>query len=98
MVAHGLQRYGFTEEARTLARKSYDVAAADPDIYEWYNAETGKSEGAHPLCAGAEVLMRFLPTELETDFNPVLIEDAGKPLEDGKLRKALSISGNFGKP
>jgi hypothetical protein len=85
MVAHGLQRYGFREEALTLARKSYEVAAADADIYEWYNAETAKPEGAHPLCAGVEVLMRVLPTELATDFNPVLIEDAGKPLEDGEL-------------
>ena len=95
MVTHGLQRYGFMEEARTLARKSYEVAAADAEIYEWYNAETGKPEGSHPLCAGAEVLMRFLPTELETDFNPVLIEDADKPFDDRKLRKALSLSGEF---
>ena len=95
MVTHGLQRYGFMEEARTLARKSYEVAAADAEIYEWYNAETGKPEGSHPLCAGAEVLMRFLPTELETDFNPVLIEDAYKPFDDRKLRKALSLSGDF---
>jgi hypothetical protein len=95
MVAHGLRRYGFMEEARTLARKSYEVASADPDIYEWYNAETGEVEGSHPICAGAEVLMRLLPTELETDFNPVLIEDASKPLDDGKLRKALRIKGNF---
>ena len=98
MVAHGLQRYGFREEAQTLARKSYEVAAADPEIYEWYNAETGKPEGSHPLCAGAEVLMRFLPTELETDFNPVLIEDARKPLDNANLRKALSLTGNFRKP
>jgi putative isomerase len=97
MVTHGLQRYGFIEEARTLARKSFEVAAADPDIYEWYNAETGKTEGAHPLCAGVEVLMRFLPTEIETDFNPVLIDDVHKPIEDGKLRKALSLSENFRK-
>lgn len=69
--------------------------AADPDIYEWYNAETGKVLGSHPICAGAEVLMRFLPTELETDFNPALIEDASKPIEDGKLRKSLSIKGYF---
>ena len=97
-VAHGLQRYGFMEEALTLGRKSYEVAAADPDIYEWYNSETGIPLGSHPLCAGAEVLMRFLPTELETAFNPVLIDDASKPLEDGKLRKALKIKENFRKP
>ena len=53
MVAHGLQRYGFMEEARNLARKSYEVAAADPDIYEWYNAETGKVQGSSSaLCRG----------------------------------------------
>jgi hypothetical protein len=98
MVAHGLQRYGFREEAQTLARKTYEVAAADPEIYEWYNAETGKTEGSHPLCAGAEVLMRFLPTELETDFNPVLIDEARKPLVNAKLRSVLSLSENFRKP
>ena len=98
MLVHGLQRYGFMEEALNLARKSYEVAAADPDVCEWYNSETGRVQGAHPLCAGAEVLMRFLPTELQTDFNPVLIEDASEPLEDGKLRNALRIKRNFRKP
>ena len=98
MLVHGLQRYGFMEEALNLTGKSYEVAAADPDIYEWYNSETGRVQGAHPLCAGAEVLMRFLPTELQTDFNPVLIEDASEPLEDGKLRNALRIKRNFRKP
>jgi hypothetical protein len=98
LVAHGLKRYGFMEEARTLATKTYEVASEDPDIYEWYDAESGKPKGSHPLCAGAEVLMRVLPTELETDFNPALIEDASKPLENGRLRKALSIKENFRKP
>ena len=97
-VAHGLQRYGFMKEARSLAMKTYEVAAADPDIYEWYDAESGKPKGAHPLAAGVEVLMRFLPTELETDFNPALLEDAGKPLENGRLRKALFIQEDFRKP
>ncbi|MCL4401920.1 MAG: hypothetical protein M1436_04540 [Acidobacteria bacterium] len=93
LVAHGLERYGFAEQARLLAAKTFEVAAPDPDLYEWYNAETGKPLGYHPLCAGAEVLMRFLPAELETGFDPAAIEDAAKPLENGKLRKALSIEG-----
>lgn len=95
LVTHGLQRYGFTKEAQTLAMKTYEVAAADPDIHEWYDAETGKPLGAHPLPAGAEVLMRFLPTELETDFNLAVIKDAHEPLDDSKLWKALDISENF---
>jgi hypothetical protein len=98
MIAHGLQRYGFMKEAQNLAMKTYEVASADPDICEWYDAETGKPKGAHSLCAGVQVLLRVLPTEIATDLNPVLIEDAGKPLEVGKLRKALSISGDFRKP
>lgn len=95
MVVHGLQRYGFAEEARSLAETSYEVASRDPDIHEWYDAETGAPKGAHPLCAGAEVLMRFLPTELNTGFNPALIEEASTPLQDERLRQALSVEGNF---
>lgn len=91
MVAHGLERYGFTKEARSLARKSYDLAAPDPDLYEWYNAETGAHQGSHPLCAGAQVLMRFLPTELDVSINPVLIADVSQPLDNHRLRQALSI-------
>jgi putative isomerase len=95
MVAHGLQRYGFTGEARELAAKTYELAARDPDLYEWYNAETGGVLGAHPLCAGAEVLMRFIPTELELGLNHGIIEAADKRLDKGPLRQALSISKNF---
>jgi putative isomerase len=94
-ITHGLQRYGFHREAQLLAEKSYEVSAPDKSVREWYNAETGEGLGGQGLYAGAEILMRFLPTELETGFQPMLIEDADKPLNSEKLRKALGLKRPF---
>jgi glycogen debranching enzyme len=94
-VTHGLQRYGFDREARLLAAKSYEVSAPDKVIYEWYNSETGEGLGGRGVYAGAEILLRFLPTELETGFQPMLIEDCDKPISSDGLRKALGLQGAF---
>jgi len=94
-VTHGLQRYGFDREARMLAEKSYEVSAPDKSIREWYNAETGEGLGGHELYAGAELLMRFASTELETGFQPMLIEETSKPIQSDRLRTALGLKGAF---
>ena len=39
--------------------------------------------------------MRFLPTEIDTGFQPMLIEDADKPIKSDALRKALGLKGAF---
>ena len=94
-LTHGLQRYGFQSEARLLAEKSYEMSAPDKRVMECWNAETGAGCGAPGIYAGAEILMRFLPTEIETGFQPMLIEDANKPLNSDGLRKALGLKGTF---
>jgi glycogen debranching enzyme len=94
-VAHGLQRYGFQREARLLAQKGYELAAQDKSIREWYDAETGAALGAHALYAGAQILLRFLPTEIDTGFDPQLVDNADKPLNDDKVRTALALKGHF---
>ena len=99
-VTHGLQRYGFDREARLLAEKSYEVSAPDKSVREWYNAETGEGLGGHELYAGAELLMRFTSTELETGFQPMLIEETSKPiqskLESGPQRWLLIVERHRG--
>ncbi len=94
-VTHGLQRYGFLREARLLAEKSYAVSAADKIVFEFYNAETGEGLGGRGVYAGAEILMRFLPTEIATGFQPMLIEDANKSIHSDALRSALGLKGPF---
>ena len=84
-------RYGFTAEAIYIASRCLELVEADPGLYEWYNPETGEGQGGHPFHAGAEVLMAFLKTELETGFNPFIIEDVEKKLDNSKLKNILGI-------
>ena len=90
-LCHGLMRYGFTAEAIYIASRCLELVEADPGLYEWYNPETGEGQGGHPFHAGAEVLMAFLKTELETGFNPFIIEDVEKKLDNSKLKNILGI-------
>jgi hypothetical protein len=39
--------------------------------------------------------MRFTSTELETGFQPMLIEETSKPIQSDKLRAALGLKGAF---
>jgi glycogen debranching enzyme len=95
MVAHGLARYGFKKEALELADRSFAVAASDRKIHEWYNAETGQPLGNHPLCAGPQVLMRMLRTELDTDFDPSAIGKTNSRVDSSRLRNALGLTEPF---
>ncbi len=94
-VTHGLQRYGFQRESRLLAEKSYEVSAPDKVVFEWYNAADGAGLGGRGIFAGAEILMRFLPTELDTGFQPMFIENTDKPINSQELRAALDLKGVF---
>jgi hypothetical protein len=94
-IVHGLQLYGFDREARAIAEKSYAMSAPDMQIREWYNAETGAGSGGIGICAGAELLLRFLQAELSAAFSPMPIEDASKPLSSDRVRAALGLTRRF---
>jgi putative isomerase len=94
-ITHGLQRYKFDKEAKLLAQKSFEVSAPDKKIREFYNAETGEGAGGVGVYAGAEMLMRFLPAEISTRFQPMLIEDAAQPISGDSVRAALGLNQKF---
>lgn len=91
LIGHGLQEYGFQEQAREIASK-WLLAASDPSgLYEWYNAETGKGEGLNPFWAGSSILGIILPTELEHRVNPTKVHAVDKRLELREVQHALRI-------
>ena len=94
-IVHGLQQYGFDREAREIARKSYAMSAPDMQIREWYNAETGAGSGGIGICAGAELLLRFLSAEITAGFSPMPIEDASTPISGERVRAALGLTRKF---
>ena len=95
LIVHGLADYGYRQEARHIAQRFFDAVAADPMLYEWYNAETGEGQGMHPFCAGSTVLGAFLPAELAMDFDPTKITAVHESLDPERIRRALGIERPF---
>lgn len=54
-VYHGLQRYGYAEEAALIRQKSIDLIEKS-GFRECFNPETGEGEGAHGFTWGALIL------------------------------------------
>lgn len=73
----------------------FHVAECQKYLDDRYNAETGDGLGARPFFAGCEALMAVLQTELETGFNPYIIEDVGKKPDNRELIKLLNITQIF---
>ena len=94
-IAHGLKDYGYGEEALHIAERFYRVVAADPGLYEWYDAEAGKGQGLHPFCAGATVLGAILHTELRLDFDPTRAEKVQEKLDFTRIRQEVGIEGTL---
>jgi neutral trehalase len=92
---HGLAAYGFGAEASHIAGRFYAAVAADPLLYEWYDAETGAGHGLHPFCAGASALGAFLPAELALGVDPTLIACVDEPLDLAPVRESLGLEGAF---
>lgn len=91
MVTLALKRYGFEEEARTVARKIFDMTIENPYVCEWHNAETGEMCGAEIL-AGVQLLQRLMPAMLEAGFDVNFAEDAlDKPLDNTAVLRQLGI-------
>jgi len=89
LICHGLMNYGFRNEAQHIARISFELAAANPFLYEYFNAETGKGMGGYPFWSGAQVLMSLLESELAGGFNPSEIKEVDSPLDSAPVWMAL---------
>jgi putative isomerase len=91
LIIHGLEDYGFHEEARAIAAKWLTAASSPSGLYEWYNAETGKGEGSNPFWAGSSILGVIVPTELRHGVNPTAVTPATQRLDLQKVREDLSL-------
>ena len=65
MVFRGLVNMGFTEEARALAQKTFELVVSEADLREYYNGETGSGQGLAPFW-GWSSLGYVMLAELET--------------------------------
>jgi hypothetical protein len=90
-IAHGLQDYGYHAEARHIAERFHTAVAADPGLYEWYDAETGRGQGMHPFCAGATILGAMLHAEIKLNVDPTRITEARTKLDLSPVRQLLGI-------
>ena len=95
LFVHGLEDYGFHDEARHIAQVYFEAMRRQPEYFEYYNAETGDGLGVHPFWAGATLLLAVLPAELELRFNPETIRGASERLDFDGIRKELGIDGSF---
>jgi glycogen debranching enzyme len=94
-ISHGLQDYGFEQDARLLADQLFQALAAPEGFYEWYDAETGAGCGLNPFWAGATVLGAMLPAELASRFNPLEPRPVDQMLDFSTVRQVLGISPDF---
>lgn len=75
MVFHGLLDYGFTDLAKDLAQKTFDMAfVKNKTTREFYNAETGDGNGLNPFW-GWSSLAYFMPFEYELKYNPTSLKN-----------------------
>lgn len=66
MVFRGLMNYGYTDIARELAEKTFEMVVSEADLREYYNGETGSGQGLSPFW-GWSSLGYVMKAELEAD-------------------------------
>jgi len=67
MVFRGLIRYGYTEIAKELADKTFELVVSEADLREYYNGETGAGQGLSPFW-GWSSLGYLMKAEVEAGF------------------------------
>jgi len=67
MVFRGLLRYGYTDVARELADKTFELVVSEVDLREYYNGETGAGQGLSPFW-GWSGLGYHMKAEVEAGF------------------------------
>ncbi len=75
MVFHGLLDYGYTDLAKELVQKTFDmVFVKNKTTREYYNAETGSGNGLNPFW-GWSSLAYFMPFEYELKYDPSALKN-----------------------
>ena len=67
MVFRGLVDYGYTDIARVIADKTFELVVSEPFLREYYNGETGAGQGRAPFW-GWSSLGYVMKAELESGF------------------------------
>lgn len=89
MIFHGLMRYGFHEEARELAEKTFDMALQHNDVTrEHYNSETAQGYGMNPFW-GWSSLAYVMPLEYKFHYDPTNLHGKVRPMIAEKLGVAF---------
>jgi putative isomerase len=89
MIFLGLMRYGFDDEARQLAEKTFDMALNHNDVTrEYYNSQTAHGYGMNPFW-GWSSLAYMMPLEYEYHYDPTDLHGKIRPLATEKLGVAF---------
>ncbi|MFS4467471.1 MGH1-like glycoside hydrolase domain-containing protein [Maribacter sp. 2210JD10-5] len=76
MVFYGLLDYGYTDIAKQLAQKTFEmVFHKNGATREYFNGETGEGYGLNPFW-GWSTLAYFMPLELELEYYPMAINNS----------------------
>jgi len=73
MIFQGLRKHGYAEAAGDLAYRTFEMALAEADTREYYNAETGTGQGLNPFW-GWSSLAYVMPLEFEFGYDPTDLE------------------------
>jgi len=87
MIMHGLIDYGYREEARQLALKTFRMALDENQVTrEYYNSDSGRGNGMNPFW-GWSSLAYVMPLDFVDHYNPMDLSGRIRPL----LRNDLDI-------
>jgi hypothetical protein len=80
MIFHGLMDYGYDQEARELAEKTYAMALErNPVTREYYDSQTGQGYGMNPFW-GWSSLAYVMPLEHTLHYNPTNLLGKVRPI------------------
>ncbi len=90
-LAHGLELYGYHQEAMHIAKQCEELVRRNPMLHEWYNPITGDGCGTTPFYAGIEILTCFLEEELKQGYSPFPVCSVQEPLNNDGVMLALEV-------
>ena len=80
IIFHGLMQYGFSDAARQLSLKTFQMALDEnPVTREYYDSDTGKGNGMNPFW-GWSALAYMMPLDQAARYNPMDLHTTIEPL------------------
>ena len=77
VLMHGLQHYGFEEEARELALSTFRLVFEQNEVTrEYYDSQSGEGLGLDPFW-GWSALAYLMPLELVSSYDPTRLDSPG---------------------